>query len=82
MVTGSDGTNVKRLTFEGDKIAVFMTGTTNTVVEQNLIGPNSIGVAAHSSDMVDVHANLMSSNSLAGVTFVNTTNLTLPTNSS
>ena len=37
-----------------------------------MIGPNSIGVAAHSSDLVDVHANLMSSNNLAGVTFVNT----------
>ncbi|HTH23423.1 MAG TPA: hypothetical protein VL854_14480, partial [Nitrososphaeraceae archaeon] len=45
LVTGSDGTNVKRVTFDGNKIAVFMTGTTNTVVEQNLIGPNSIGVA-------------------------------------
>ena len=72
LITGSDGTSVKRVTFDGNKIAVFMTGTSNTVVEQNVIGPNSIGVAAHSSELVDVHANLMSSNSLAGVTFVNT----------
>lgn len=81
LVTGSDGSSVKRVTFDGNKIAVFMTGTTNTVVEQNMIGPNSIGVAAHSSDMVDVHANLMSSNSLAGVTFVNTDKSTVWANS-
>ena len=81
LVTGSDGTNVKRVTFDGNKIAVFMTGTTNTVVEQNMIGPNSIGVAAHSSDMVDVHANIMSSNNLAGVTFVNTDKSTVWANS-
>jgi nitrous oxidase accessory protein NosD len=81
LVTGSDGTSVKRVTFDGNKIAVFMTGTTNTVVEQNMIGPNSIGVAAHSSDMVDVHANIMSSNNLAGVTFVNTDKSTVWANS-
>lgn len=81
LVTGSDGTNVKRVTFDGNKIAVFMTGTTNSVVEQNMIGPNSIGVAAHSSDMVDVHANIMSSNNLAGVTFVNTDKSTVWANS-
>jgi nitrous oxidase accessory protein NosD len=81
LITGSDGTSVKRVTFDGNKIAVFMTGTTNTVVEQNLIGPNSIGVAAHSSDAVDVHANLMSSNGLAGVTFVNTDKSTIWANS-
>jgi nitrous oxidase accessory protein NosD len=72
LVTGSDGTSVKRVTFDGNKIAAFLTGTTNTIIEQNMIGPNSIGVAAHSSDMVDVHANIMSTNNLAGVTFVNT----------
>ena len=81
LVTGSDGTNVKRVTFDGNKIAVFMTGTTNSVVEQNMIGPNSIGVAAHSSDKVDVHANIMSSNNLAGVTFVNTDKSTVWANS-
>src|SRR5215510_6174738 len=81
LITGSDGTNVKRVTFDGNKIAVFLTGTTNTVVEQNMIGPNSIGVAAHSSDMVDIHANMMSGNSLAAVTFVNTDKSTVWANS-
>jgi nitrous oxidase accessory protein NosD len=81
LITGSDGTNVKRVTFDANKIAVFLTGATNTVVEQNMIGPNSIGVAAHSSDMVDIHANMMSGNSLAGVTFVNTDKSTVWANS-
>ena len=72
LITGSDGTNVHRVTFDGNKIAVFMTGSTGRTIEQNFIGPNTIGVASHSSIGVQIHANMMTGNDLAGVTLVNT----------
>ena len=49
LITGSENTNIHRVTFEGNKIAVFMTGSIGNAIEQNFIGPNTIGVASHSS---------------------------------
>jgi nitrous oxidase accessory protein NosD len=72
LITGSESTNVHRVTFEGNKIAIFMTGSIGSTIEQNFIGPNTIGVASHSSIGVQIHANMMTGNDLAGVTLVNT----------
>jgi hypothetical protein len=72
LITGSGNTEMNRITFEGNKIAVFMTGSIGSTVEQNFIGPNTIGVASHSSIGAQIHANMMTSNDLAGVTLVNT----------
>lgn len=49
-----------------------MTGSIGSTIEQNFIGPNTIGVASHSSIGVQIHANMMTGNDLAGVTLVNT----------
>jgi hypothetical protein len=49
-----------------------MTGAENAQVQQNIIQGNSIGVASHSSTGSAIDSNLMSSNLLAGITFVNT----------
>jgi parallel beta-helix repeat protein len=72
LITGSENTNIHRVTFEGNKIAVFMTGSIGSTIEQNFIGPNTIGVASHSSTGAQIHANMMTGNDLAGVTLVNT----------
>jgi hypothetical protein len=73
LITGSDGTNVHRVTFEGNKIASLHDRfNLEATIEQNFIGPNTIGVASHSSIGVQIHANMMTGNDLAGVTLVNT----------
>ena len=72
LVTGSVNTKIHGVTFEGNKIAIFMTGSFGATVEQNLIGPNTIGVASHSSNGLQMHANNITKNDLAGITLVNT----------
>ncbi|MGI0033115.1 MAG: right-handed parallel beta-helix repeat-containing protein [Nitrososphaeraceae archaeon] len=72
LITGSDNTRVNQITFEGNKMAVFITNSSGTTVEQNFIGPNTIGIASHSSIRPQIHANMMSGKYLAGVTLVNT----------
>jgi hypothetical protein len=81
LITGSDGTNIHRVTFEGNKIAVFMTGSNGSTIEENFIGPNTIGVASHSSIGSQIHANMMTGNNLAGVTMVNSNRTQIDANS-
>jgi len=81
LITGSKNTNVHRVTFEGNKIAVFMTGSNGSTIEENFIGPNTIGVASQSSIGVQIHANMMTGNDLAGVTMVNTNRTQIDANS-
>jgi parallel beta-helix repeat protein len=47
----------------------------------NFVGPGTISVGSHSSFGGKIHANLMTGNELAGVSFVNTDNSTVDTNS-
>lgn len=81
LITGSKNTEVNRVTFEGNKIAVFITNGSGTAIEQNFIGPNTLGVASHSSSGLQIHANMMTGNNLAGVTFVNTSSSQVNANS-
>lgn len=81
LITASENTKIHNVTFEGNKMAVFMTGSIGSIIEQNFIGPGTIGVGSHSSFGGKIHANLMRGNELAGISFVNTDNSTVDTNS-
>jgi len=72
LISGSENSKVNRVTFDGNKIAIFLTGATGPSVQQNFIDSNSIGVASHSSFGAQLHANMMTGNDLAGITLVNT----------
>jgi parallel beta-helix repeat protein len=72
LITGSENTNIHRVTFEGNKIAVFMTNSLTTTVGKNIIGSNNIGIASHSSNSLVIRDNNMTGNELAGITLVNT----------
>ena len=60
------------LILDSNQIGVFMTGSENTEIQQNIVKQNSLGVATHSSSGATLTSNLMSGNLLAGITFVNT----------
>jgi parallel beta-helix repeat protein len=71
LFSGGEDNKISRVTFTGNEIAVFETGSKNVVIEDNLMFENSIGVAAHSSSGSKLTTNLFKANDLAGVTLVN-----------
>ena len=71
LFSGGEDNKISRVTFTGNEIAVFETGSKNVVIEDNLMFENSIGVAAHSSSGSQLTTNLFKENDLAGVTLVN-----------
>jgi hypothetical protein len=81
LITGSVNTVINKITFEGNKISVFMTGSIGAAIDQNYIGPNAVGVASHSSNGAHTHANMMTGNNLARITLVNTNNSKIDANS-
>jgi parallel beta-helix repeat protein len=70
-----DGVN-----FEGNQIAIFLTGTTGADIENNKISNNQIGLAAHSASSTTFKTNLLTANELAGVTLVNSGKNIIDTN--
>jgi nitrous oxidase accessory protein NosD len=73
MITGADGTNIQRVTLEKNKIELFASGSTNTVVGgQNTIKSNEIGVSGGTTDLMDIHGNVITGNNDAGISFDNT----------
>ena len=71
LFSGGEDNKISRVTFTGNEIAVFETGSKNVAIEDNLMFENSIGVAAHSSSGSKLTTNLFKANDLAGVTLVN-----------
>ena len=63
-----------------NQIGIFMTGTDNTEVLQNMIKNSHLGIASHSSSGSKITSNLMSGNQMAGITFVNTKGSTMDMN--
>jgi parallel beta-helix repeat protein len=57
-----------------------MTGAENAQVQQNIVQNNNLGIVSHSSSGSKLSSNLMSSNLLAGITFVNTRGSTIDMN--
>ncbi len=78
--TGGQDNKISGLTFTKNAIAVFNTGSANTEIGDNLIFSNNIGVASHSSEAAKLVTNLFMSNKLAGITFVNSADNSVVTN--
>ena len=73
LTTGSRNTQVNNITFENNKIAVFVNNGSATIIN-NSMSSNTIGIASHSASSILISANLMTDNNLAGVSLVNSTN--------
>jgi parallel beta-helix repeat protein len=78
--TGGQDNQIGKVIFQNNQIALFTTGAKNTDVEQNMMFGNAIGMASHSSQGTTFANNLLDSNSLAGVTLVNSASNKIDTN--
>jgi parallel beta-helix repeat protein len=65
---------ISGMTLEDNQIAIYSTGTGGLQAIQNELTHNSIGMASHSSNGLELTENLMTGNVLAGITFVATDN--------
>ncbi|MDQ6724354.1 MAG: right-handed parallel beta-helix repeat-containing protein [Thermoproteota archaeon] len=78
--TGGQDNTITGLTFADNQIAIFLTGAKTTDIEKNMISNNDIGMASHSSQDTTFAQNLLGSNTLAGVTLVNSADNKIDTN--
>ena len=68
---GASNTTITNIAFEGNKIAVFQTNAQDSILNNNTIILNNIGIASHSTSGPKIHANNFTNNELAGITVVN-----------
>jgi parallel beta-helix repeat protein len=61
------------LIMQNNQIAAFFTGADFATVDENIIKNNNIGVASHTASGLNIEDNSMDGNTLAGITFVDTT---------
>lgn len=73
-LSGSNNVFAHEINLNNNKVAFYITGTQNSEISNNMINDNTIGVALHSSDGVDIKFNQLSKNRLSGVTLINTEN--------
>jgi len=71
---------ITNVNFDGNQIAIFLTGTTGADIETNMITNNQIGLAAHSASKTTFKENVLTKNDLAGVTMVNSGDNNIDTN--
>ena len=74
LASGAEGTVINGMNLRDNQIAVFLTGTEAFQAMQNDLTHNSIGMASHSSNGLELTENLLTGNVLAGITFVATDN--------
>lgn len=72
--TQGDDNKISRVTFTENKIGMFDVKSRNTMIEDNLMFGNSIGLAAHYSTGTKITTNLLKSNGLAGINLINSSN--------
>ena len=72
LATGAKELVATSLIMQNNQIAAFFTGADLASIQENIIKNNNIAIASHSTSGLNVESNLMDSNALAGVTFVNT----------
>jgi parallel beta-helix repeat protein len=80
LMIGSHHAKVSTLIGQDNQIAIFATNTTNTMISEDILKRNTIGIAAHSVSALDADANVLTGNSLAGVTMVNSFGSTIAKN--
>jgi hypothetical protein len=72
LASGAKGTSITGVTLTENQIAVFSTGTEDLQAKHNKIIQNSIGLASHTSNGLQLTDNFITGNQLAGITFVGT----------
>src|SRR5919112_956629 len=80
LASGGKDDTITNVNFEGNQIAIFLTGTTGADIENNMITNNQIGMAAHSATSTNFKENVLTENDLAGVTLVNSGKNKIDTN--
>jgi parallel beta-helix repeat protein len=80
LASGGHKDVINGVSFEGNQIAIFLTGTTGADIENNMITDNQIGMAAHSASTTTFKTNVLNENDLAGVTLVNSGKNIIDTN--
>ena len=78
--SGGQKNTITNVNFDGNQIAIFLTGTTGADIETNMITNNQIGLAAHSASKTTFKENVLTKNDLAGVTMVNSGDNNIDTN--
>ena len=72
LATGAKELVATSLIMQNNQIAAFFTGADLASIQENIIKNNNIAIASHSTSGLNVESNLMDSNALAGITYVNT----------
>jgi parallel beta-helix repeat protein len=80
LAAGGHNDVINGVSFEGNQIAVFLTGTSGANIQNNMIVDNQIGLAAHSAGKTTFKENVLNKNDLAGVTLVNSKDNVIDTN--
>ena len=72
LFTGGNDISVDSVILQNNKIGVYFTGSETSSVEENIMRDNDVGVAGQSANKLEIMGNIMDTNTLAGITFVNT----------
>lgn len=70
--TGSDALDISSIFLDENRIGVYLTGSSNSILEYNMMRNNELGIAAHSSSGILSNENYFYDNSLAGISLINT----------
>lgn len=81
LLTGASEFAIHALIIQDNEIGIFLSGGDLISVEENIIRNNNIAVASHSGSGIRIESNLMDANARAGVTFVNTDESAVNSNS-
>ena len=81
LLTGASEFAIHALILQNNEIGIFLTGGDSISVEENIIRNNNIALASHSGSGTSIESNLMDANARAGVTFVNTDESAISSNS-
>jgi parallel beta-helix repeat protein len=81
LLTGASEFAIHALILQNNEIGIFLTGGDSISVEENIIRNNNIALASHSGSGTSIESNLMDENARAGVTFVNTDESAVSSNS-
>jgi hypothetical protein len=72
--------SAKSTTLQNNQIGIFFTGADLAIVLENIAANNNIAVATNIASGINIISNVMNTNSLAGVTFVDTHNSAVNSN--
>ena len=78
--TGSNTLDISSIFLDENRIGIYLTGSSNSTLEHNMMRYNELGIAAHSSSGISSIENYFYDNSLAGISLINTRDSSLKLN--